>query len=711
MRYPSVLQHCEEDCGAACLANIARYYGRNYTLNHLRELVGTGQLGTTLLGLRKGAENLGFKAQAAKATEELFNLIHQAPLPMIIHWKGYHWVVLYGKKGNKYIIADPAVGIRRLNRQELMAGWSDGVMLLLELDQINSLPESDRVNDLGRFFQRILPYKNFITEAVFVNLTVGLLSLAIPFLIQILTDDVLVRQDTELLNTIAIAVIVIYLFNGVLEFIQLNLIAHLIQRLELGLILDFAKQILRLPLTYYESRRSGEVASRLQDIQQISNLVTQLVANLPSQFFIALVSITLMTIYSLQLTAVGLVIALMMTLSTVIFWPNLKKKTQNLMIAESENQGLLVETFKGAITFKTTNAAPQIWDELQRRFGSKAYLQFRRIQIAIVNGVFSRLVSAMGTIILLWLGGRLVINQELTIGQLLAFNTMNGYLSKFILTAVGLVDKLTSARVAVRRITEVIDSTPETRSQKSWAKFADDSDISCQNCNFSYPGRVNLLNDFSVVIPGGKVTALIGESGCGKSTLTKIIAGLYAVQSGNIRYGVFNQEDLALECIREQVVLVPQEAHFWSRPIIDNFRLGSPYISFEQIVTACQIACADQFIGELPEKYYTVLGEFGANLSGGQRQRLAIARAIASNPPILILDESTSGLDPVLEAKVLENIMLHRQGKTTILISHRPRVILLSERVILLEKGRLVLEGDPEKLLEISGKHLDFLKP
>ena len=709
MRYPFVLQHSEEDCGAACLATIAKYYGRSYTINRMREAVGTGQLGSTLFGLRKGAETLGFKAQAGRATPELLEQINEVPLPMVIHWKGRHWVVLYGKRRNKYIVADPSVGVRYLNLAELMDGWSDGVMLILEIDDVQSLPESDRTFGLSRFLQRVLPYKKIVTEIVLINLAVGLLSLAIPFLIQILTDDILIRQDTDFLTKIAIAVIAINIFKSLFELIQFNLIAHLIQRLELGLILDFTRQILRLPLSYYESRRSGEIVSRLQDIRQINQLVTQIIANVPSQFFIAIVSLSLMLSYSEKLTLVAVIISSLMLLSTVIAFPGLKKRTQFLMIAEAENQGLLVENFKGAMTLKTINGVPAVWEDLQRRFGNLAHLNFKRIQIAILNSVFSRFVSATSIIILLWFGSRLVINQELTIGQLLAFNTMNGYIGSFLVTVVNFANEFTSVRVALKRVTEIIDATPETSNQKAWAKFNHDADIICQNLDFAYPGRSSLLNNLSVTIPGGKITAIIGESGCGKSTLIKLIAGLYEVTSGNIRYGVFNQGDLDKICLRQQLILVPQDTHFWSSSIIENFRLAAPQISFAEIVNACQIACADDFISELPEKYSTTLGEFGANVSGGQKQRLAIARAISTNASILILDESTSNLDPVLETKVLNNIFEHRRGKTTILISHRPQVIAQADYLIFLENGYLVTEGSPQELITTPGKHLAFL--
>jgi ATP-binding cassette subfamily C protein len=714
MKYQVVRQHSEEDCGAACLAAVAKHYERTFALNRIRETVGTGQLGTTLLGLRQGAEALGFNARSVRASTEIIDQMKAAPLPAIIHWKGNHWVILYGQQGRKYVIADPAREIRYLSKKELMEGWTNWVMLLLEPDPARFYAQpNDKISGFGRFLKRVWPYRSMLFEALLCAQVIGLLSLAYPFLIQILTDEVLVRGDTRLLTAVAIAVMVMNIVNSVLKLVEYNLVTHFAQRLQLGLILEFGRQILRLPLTYYESRRSGEIVSRLEDIQEINRLVSQVVVSLPSQFFIGVVAFSIMLFYSVKLTLVAVFIAALMTLSTFAFLSTLQQKVRSVLVLDAENQGVLVETFKGALTLKTTTAAPQFWEEFQSRFGRLANQRFRTIQIRLINNTFSGLVSGIGSVALLWFGSNLVISNELSLGQLLAFNGMNSNFLALIGTLIRFLDEFTYAQTATERLTEVIDSTPENQGdiQRPFAKIPGNADITCTNLNFHYPGRIELIEDFSLKIPGGQVIALIGKSGCGKSTLAKLIAGLYTPQSGNIRLGIYNLQDLSLDSLRQQIVLVPQEPHFWSRSIIENFRLGSPHVTFEQIVKACQIAEADDFISKLPDKYQTVLGEFGSNISGGQRQRLAIARAIVNDPPILILDESTAGLDPVSEAQVLDRLLYHRYDKTTILISHRPRVINRADWIVLLDQGRLQLQGSLKELRSHPGVHLDFLTP
>ncbi|WP_199246070.1 peptidase domain-containing ABC transporter [[Phormidium] sp. ETS-05] len=716
MKYPVVLQHNEEDCGAACLATIAKFYGRIFSISRTRAATGTGQLGTTLLNLKQGARALGFNARGVKAPLELVDK-QAIPLPGIIHWKGNHWVVLYGRRGQKYAIADPAAGLCFLSREELISAWSNGVMMLLEPRPDFHLIPDDRAELSGfrRFLLRVGTYRSILAEALLLNAVLGVLSLTTPFLIQILTDDVLVRGDTELLRGGAIAVLAVNFINTALKLVQSNLVTHFAQRLELDLILEFGRAILNLPLSYYETHRSGEIVSRLADIKELNQLISQSGLILPSQTFIALASAGFMLFYSPRLTLAAVVIATAMVSVSLVMLPSLPKKIRSLLSLAGENQGLLIETFQGAIVVKTLNAAGYFWEEFQLRYGRQANLTFSAIQTIIFTNIFSGLFALCGETALLWLGSGLVIEKELSIGQLLAFNNMNANCLAFIATLASFVLPLTRTRSATERLMEVIDyPQPElqlSEFQNSNAVIPGDADIVCENLHFQHPGRVELLQDFSLSIPGGKVVALIGHSGCGKSTLAKLIAGLYRQDSGNIRAGIYNLDDLSLHCRRQQIVLVPQDSHFWSRSIIENFRLGEEGVTLEQIVRACQIALADDFISKLPNKYQTILGEFGANLSGGQRQRLAIARGIVTNPPILILDESTARLDPVTESQALDRLLSHRLGKTTIVISHRPRVILRADWIVFLERGRSLLQGTPPDLLSQSGPHLDFLTP
>ncbi|MBR8839359.1 MAG: peptidase domain-containing ABC transporter [Stigonema ocellatum SAG 48.90 = DSM 106950] len=712
MKYQSVLQHSEEDCGAASLATIALHYGRTFAIGRVREAVGTGSRGTSLLGLSRGAETLGFNARQVKASPQILDSLHKISLPAIIHWKGYHWVVLYGQKGKKYVIADPGIGIRYLTREELVKGWGNGVMLLLTPDDSRFKEQpSDKIGGFGRFIARVLPYRLILAQAIAINIAIGLLSLVSPLMMQLLTDDVLVRGDTQLLTTVAIGVIAMNLFKSAIGLVQSHLIGHFGQRLQLGLILEYGRKLLHLPLEYFEGRRSGEVVSRIADVHAINALVSQIVLGLPSQFFIALVSLGFMLFYSWGLTLASFAAFVIVMGVNLLFLPSLRQKTRNMIVQGTENQGFLVETFRGVQVLKTTQATPQAWQEYQTNFGRLANLGWSTMKLELYSSTITGILSSFTSITLLWLGSYLVINRTLSIGQLLAFNGMSGNFLGFLSSVIGLADQFITAQIVIQRLTEVIDATPEDENdfKKPIAEIPGDADITCTSLNFHHAGRVDLLQDFSLTITGGQVIALIGKSGCGKSTLAKLIAGLYSVESGNIRYGIYNQQDISLECLRQQVVLVPQEPHFWSRSIIDNFRFSYPHITFEQIVRACQIAGADEFISKLPDKYQTVLGEFGANLSGGQRQRLAIARAIVTDPPVLILDESTGALDPVSESQVLDKLVYYRQGKTTIMISHRPKVIQRADWIVLLEEGRLKIQGTPQELRLLPGEHLEFL--
>ncbi|BAU14824.1 ABC transporter ATP-binding protein [Leptolyngbya sp. NIES-3755] len=717
-KYHCIKQQGEADCGAACLATIAKHYGSKVNLKQVRNYVGVGQSGANLWGLQQGCEKLGLNARPVKAAPDVLDRIEEAPLPAILHWKGNHWIVLYGKRRRDFVVADPAIGIRYLSTVELAEGWNDWVMLLLEPDPVRFgavLQDSSDREGLSaiQFWSRVSAHRSILFQAFLINIVIGFLSLSSPILMQLLTDDVLIRGDLRLLNTIAIAVITVVVVSDLLELVQSSLITHFAQRLELGLVLDFCKQILRLPLTYFEARRSGEVLSRLQDIQQLNYLISQSIVSLPSRFFVALISLGLMLFYSWKLSVFAIAVSILMTASVIFFQPTLQRKMQQSLATDAENQGVLVETFKGALTVKTMVATPQLWGEFQHRFSRLANLNLRTNQISIFNNSFSGLVAGVGGIGLLWFGGQLVISpaEQLSIGQLFAFKAMSDNVTLFITTTIGFVDEFTRVKAATQRLAEVTQATPEDADQadRPNATIAPDSAIVLNNVSFDYADGTSILENFSVQIPGGQVTALIGQSGCGKSTLVKLLAGLYPPTVGNIRIGNYNQSDLSLTSLRQQVVLVSQEAHFWNRSIIDNFRLAAPDATFDEIVESCRLTGADEFISKLPNKYQTILGEFATNLSGGQKQRLAISRALVQNPPILILDESTSGLDPASEAELMNQLLQHRQDKTTVFISHRPSVIRRADWIVLLDQGQLKLQGSRAEVLAKANHQLEQL--
>ena len=703
---PCVRQHNEEDCGAACLATVCARHHAHLPLGWIRHLVGTSREGTTLLGLKRGAEKLGFHAQAAKADASVLDDLQALPLPMICHWQGCHWVVLHGARGNQLLVADPGVGLRRLSREQFLAGWANGVVLLLEPDPA-CFPVSHHQNQRWRSGQglaivpRLLqPFRGLLLQAFGLNLAIGVLALAMPLLMQILTDDVLIRGDGEMLRSLAIGILLLFVLRALLNLLQGVLVGHFGQKLQLQMVLHYGQHLLRLPLSYFESRRSGEVVSRLDDIQKLNALIANLTLGLPGQFCIALISLIWMWQYSGSLTVAALSGYGLVVATQLAVLPALHQRTQQLLVQSAQNQGFLVELFSGQALLKTTQAAPQAWQEFQRNQGRIARqawgVGLLDLQASTATGFLGQAIG----IGLLWYGSVFVLKQQLSIGQLLAFNGMGANVLGFLAGLSGVSQELITSRVVMARLDDALQHPVESDTSKGTqqATIPADADIVCEEVSFHHPGRTALLDHLNLRIPGGLTTALIGESGCGKSTLSKLIAGLYSLESGAIHYGPFSGRDLSLESLRQQVVLLPQQDTFLNRSILENFTFAYPHLGFADIVELCRLTLADDFIRELPDGYATVLGEFGANLSGGQRQRLALARALAADPPVLLLDESTSALDPVLEARLMDRLLEHRKGRTTILVSHRPSVILRADWVVFMEKGAVRQQSHPRDL-------------
>ncbi|MEB3265525.1 MAG: peptidase domain-containing ABC transporter [Cyanobacteriota bacterium] len=704
-RYICVRQLNEEDCGAACMATVCQAHGRRISIAQVRSLVGTVSSGTTLLGLRRGGESLGFHARAARADPGLLAQLDDLPLPVIVHWNGNHWVVLHGREGDRLVVADPAHGVCRLSESDFRRHWSNGVLLLLEPDPLRfdtAVNDSDTrpVRGFELLLANLAPFRRLVMQAFAVNVVIGLMALAMPLLMQILTDDVLVRGDSQMLASLCIGIMLLFGIRSLLSLLQGVMVGHFGQKLRLQMVLHYSQRLLQLPLSYFESRRSGEVVSRLNDIDQINDLISNLVLGLPSQLCVAAVSLLWMFTYSTSLTLAalaGYVLVVGFYLATL---PLLHRRTQQLLVQSAENQGFLVELFRSYGLLKTTDAAQEAWQELHRNQGRIAHLGWSALMLDLRAGTLAALVGSLTSLALLWYGSTFVLADQLSIGQLLAFNGMGGNVAGFLALIGGLAQEGVTASLVIRRLADVLEQQPEDPQyrQRHAVTIPTDAPITCREISFHHPGRRPLLDRVSITIPGGQVTALIGESGCGKSTLSKLLAALYPLQSGTIHYGPFGGNDIALASLRRQVVLLPQDTSFLNRSIFANFSFAHPQIRFEEVVELCRLTLADDFIRDLPDGYRTVLGEFGANLSGGQRQRIALARALVGHPPVLILDESTSALDPVLESRLMDRLLAHRSGRTTLLISHRPSVILRADWIIFMEKGQVRYQDRPHNL-------------
>ncbi|MFN9547391.1 MAG: peptidase domain-containing ABC transporter [Cyanobacteriota bacterium] len=699
-RFVFVKQNSEADCGAACVATVARHYGKNVPLNHVRDLVGTGSQGTTLLGLRRGADELGFHCRALQTNVDtnFFHDVQQITLPAILHWEGNHWVVLHAVSSRQVVIADPGNGILHLNHAEFLQRWGDGVLLTLEPDMARLARQPNEKGHLN-FLYRILllarPYRSLVLRAMLLNAVIGLVGLGIPLLMQVLTDDVLVRRDQQLLAVLGFGMLAIYTFRSVIDFVERKIATYFFERLELSLLLEFGHKLFQMPMKYFDTHRSGDILNRIIEMGRVNTMFNSVLIGLPSEMFLALVSLFIMFIYSHTLALLALPAYVLIVLVSLAFLPRMYFLTGQFIRKSADSQALLIEFFRGAQLLKSTNGGQQAWDEFQSIFGELANLSWRESQLKIISDNLITFLSAFLNISLLVYGSTFVLNRELSIGQLLAFAGLGMNVLAFFRNGSRFAVQVLADRSIFSRLSQVLDAETEQHdsSKMTWVTFRGNEQIAIRNLSFSHPGRKQMIANLSIEIPGGSATALVGGSGSGKSTLMKLISGMYPPASGSIRIGSATISDLSLDCLRHQVCLVTQDSHFFSRSIIENFRFTQPDVSYEDIVDACKITMADDFILDLPAGYQTLLGEFGANLSGGQKQRLAIARAIIGNPPVLIMDESTNALDPALEAKLLDRLLRFRGNRTTIMISHRPSVTARCDFLIYMENGKIKQAG------------------
>ncbi|MDJ0704177.1 MAG: cysteine peptidase family C39 domain-containing protein [Leptolyngbyaceae cyanobacterium MO_188.B28] len=700
--YPFIQQQSTADCSAACLAMIGQYWGRRFSLNALRDLAGVGRSGASLKGLAQAAERLGFQARPVRAS---FNRLADRRNPWIAHWQGDHYVVVYRVRKNRIVIADPAMGRRTLSNSEFLTHWT-GYALLLEPTAYLQSAEVEETQSLSRLIGVLSPYRALIFQIVLASLLIQIFGLLIPFFTQVILDRVVVQKSLITLHVFAFGLIMFGVWQVGLTAIRQYLLDYFSNRLDLTLISGFVGHALRLPLQFFASRHVGDITTRVQESQKLQRFLTRQVVIAWLDALMAMVYVGLMAYYNWRLTLLVLGLIPPIVILTLGATPLLRKVSREIFRETAQEHSTLVEMFTGIATIKATAAEREVrwrWEEL---LTSMLNARFRGQKLANNLQIASGLINSLGSTALLWYGAMLVIQDQLTIGQFVAFNMLLGHVINPILSVVKLWDEYQEVVISVERLNDVFSTQPEENPQKPMLALPSlKGEVRLENVTFRYGDdqERNTLQNISCHVRAGQTIAIVGRSGSGKSTLVNLLQGLYHPNSGHIWMDGHDIRHVSPQSLRSQLGVVPQECFLFSGTILENITLHRPEFTLEQVIEVAKLAEAHGFIQALPLGYQTKVGERGSTLSGGQRQRIAIARALLGAPPILVLDEATSSLDTESERRFQQNLAQISRDRTTFIIAHRLSTVRHADCILVLDRGILVEQGSHQELMSKQG--------
>jgi ATP-binding cassette subfamily B protein len=696
------------DCGAAALATLAVHHRRPIGLEAMRDLAGTDRIGINLLGLLEAAEKLGF---AAKAVKGPFEALARLPLPAIAHVKTEeglgHFLVLHRVRKASVVVADPGRGVRTLSRDEFCRQWTG--YLLLAVPEPNAGPATRSgapVSPWRRFLRLLSPHTAILTEAFACAVLMTVLGISTSYFIQHLVDSVLVRHEGRLLNALGIGMVLIALFRTLFGLLRQYLVAHVGRKADLALIAGYTRHILRLPPRFFEMRQVGEILSRVNDAAKVREAISGTTLTAVVDGTLVVLMLVVLWLYDLRLALVATAFVPVLVASVMAHHPAAHRLSREAMESAAKLSAHMVEDVSGVETVKSFGAEPMRAGEGEARLVRLVQDFFALQKLGISMNTFGTLATTLAGIVILWYGGHRVIAGAFTIGELMFFYTMLGYLLGPLerLAAVNL--KIQDALVAADRLYQVMDSAVEPIGGGKAARFQRvRRSIKLRGVGFKYGCRAAVLKDVDLRIPAGKVVAIVGESGSGKSTLLKLLMRFYDPTAGQISIDGVDLRDFELGSLRARIGVVAQEPFIFTGTVRENIALGRPEATLDEVIRAARAAGLDEFIAGLPQRYETVIGERGANLSGGQRQRLAIARALLKQPEVLIFDEATSHLDTATERAIQRNLRTAFAGKTVILVAHRLSTIKDADTIYVLHGGRVVEKGTHQRLMLQEGRY------
>ena len=688
--------------GAACLTMVAQHLQNPVQLEWVQRQL-RGQKPKNLV---EAGEKVGLVLRKLQVN---WSELNQLSFPALLLWNQsnqesknsqLNWVVAYGMKGNFLIIANPQnpdYSCEQLSQSVVENCW-DGTLWQTEL-----ISQQETFN-LAWFIPAVWKYRGLLGEVLLASFTLQLLGLASPLITQVIIDKVMVQESLATLDVMAIALLLVAAFESILGMLRLFIFTHTARRLDLSLSAQLFRHLMRLPLAYFESRRVGDTVARVQELEQIRQFLTGTALTVILDSIFAVVYLGLMFYYNIPLTFVALAVLPLFATLTIVTTPILRNWLNETFNRSADSQSFLVETITGIHSVKAHAAEPvarERWEGLFARFIRTGFKASTTSNISSNIGDF---LTNFSTLIILWFGAKLVIDHQLTIGQLIAFQMLSGRVTSPLLRLVQLWQNLQQVLLSVDRIGDILNAAPETEAGTGLVLPPLKGEVNFDQVFFRYNANTEpVLKGISFNIEPGQFVGIVGRSGSGKSTLSKLLQRLYQIESGRILIDGFDIKSSDLASLRQQIGVVLQEDFLFNGSILENITLGNPDITSEQVVEAARLAVAHDFISQLPYGYENNVGERGTALSGGQRQRIALARLFLASAPILILDEATSALDSETEQQVLQNLKNVSSNRTVFLIAHRFAPLKRADLILVMEKGIIAERGTHLELLKQKG--------
>lgn len=705
-RYKYVSQIDMRDCGVAALASVAKHYGSHFSLAHLRELAKTSKEGTTALGIVEAAKKIGFETRAIQANMELFEM-PDIPYPCIVHvnkqGKLQHYYVVYKVKKDSLIIGDPdpSVGVIKMAKADFAKEWTGVAIFLAPAPTYK--PHKDKKNGLSSFLPIIFKQKALLTYIVLASLLVTIINIVGSYYLQGILDEYIPNQLQSTLSIISIGLVVTYIMQQIMSFSQQYLLVVLSQRLTIDVILSYIRHIFELPMSFFATRRTGEVISRFTDANSIIDALASTILSIFLDVSILIIVGSVLILQNAKLFFLTLVALPIYAIIIFAFMKPFERMNHDVMQANSMVSSAIIEDINGIETIKSLTSEETRYRNIDSEFVGYLDKSFTLSKYEAIQTSLKQGAQLILNVAILWYGSHLVMTGKISVGQLITYNTLLSYFTNPMENIINLQTKLQSAKVANNRLNEVylVSSefdNKEVFNNKDFLK----GDLVFDDVSYKYGFGRDTLSHINLSITEGEKVSLVGVSGSGKTTLAKMMVNFYSPNQGNITLGGYDYKTIDKKILRQHINYLPQQSYIFSGSILENLTLGaSDNITQEDIIKACEIAEIRSDIEAMPMAYHTELSD-GAGLSGGQKQRLAIARALLTKAPVLILDEATSGLDVLTEKRVIHNL-LSLSDKTIIFVAHRLSIAEQSDRVLVLDKGKIVEEGHHKQLMKNQG--------